>query len=85
MEPYRIRFVISRDTREFDFRVGSVYTFKKMPRVKSPDLKVINIRLKASDVRLARQIARTRTIPYQHVIRGWVSDGAAKAKAGSSK
>jgi predicted DNA binding CopG/RHH family protein len=53
-----------------------------MPRA-SADLVLITIRLRREDVAYARAEAKRRTVPYQHVIRGWVADAvdAAKRKA----
>lgn len=52
-----------------------------MPREKSVEaLVLITIRLRASDVEHARCVARRMAIPYQHVIRGWVGQGATRAQ-----
>lgn len=52
-----------------------------MPREKSVEaLVLITIRLRASDVAHARVVARRMAIPYQHVIRGWVGQGALRSQ-----
>jgi len=48
-----------------------------MPRPKSKDLALINLRLRTADIEAARQRATALGVPYQHVIRAWVADGAA--------
>lgn len=52
-----------------------------MPREKSTNLVLITIRLTAEAVKHARTVAKRLAIPYQHVIRGWVTDAANEAKA----
>ena len=47
-----------------------------MPRVKSKNLVFLSINLLKRDVRVAKKIAEKRGIPYQHVIRAWVTHGA---------
>jgi len=57
-----------------------------MPRVKNPDLRIVNMRLRRQDIHTARVVARARVIPYQHVIRGWVSEMAKRERErGKSK
>lgn len=52
-----------------------------MPREKSVEaLVLITIRLRAKDVEKARSVARQMAIPYQHVIRGWVGQGASRSQ-----
>lgn len=36
----------------------------------------ITINLRTRDVSRARELAKTQAIPYQHVIRRWVAEGA---------
>lgn len=43
------------------------------------ELVLITIRLRKADVDHARAEAAQAAIPYQHVIRGWVAQGAARA------
>ena len=50
-----------------------------MTRERNLDLVVITLRLRTRDVKAARAVAKTSAIPYQHVIREWVANGARKA------
>ncbi len=56
-----------------------------MGRVKSRDLVLVNLRLRKKDVAEARREAQRLSIPYQHVIRGWVSEGADASLARRTK
>jgi hypothetical protein len=47
-----------------------------VPRKKDPTLRLVAIRLHKADLAVARDVARRRARPYQHVVRDWVSDGA---------
>jgi hypothetical protein len=44
--------------------------------MKNPDLVAIHMRFRRQDVDAARRIAKERAMPYQHVLRGWVTDRA---------
>jgi predicted DNA binding CopG/RHH family protein len=48
-----------------------------MPRPKSLDLRLLSLRLRLADIDVARRHAESLGIPYQHVIREWVAQGAA--------
>jgi predicted DNA binding CopG/RHH family protein len=39
-----------------------------------PGLKLVGIRLFASDIRAVKALARARRVSYQVMLRGWVSD-----------
>lgn len=51
-----------------------------MPRVKNNNLTLVTLRLLKSDLAVARKLGRARAIPYTHVLRGWVSDGAVRSQ-----
>ena len=49
-----------------------------MPRAKNPELRLIAIRLRKRDLAVARKKARLLGIPYQHIVRTWVAEGASR-------
>lgn len=49
-----------------------------MPRAKNPDLHLVAIRLRMQDIAVARRRSRQLGIPYQHIVRRWVTEGAAR-------
>ena len=53
-----------------------------MARPKQKDLVFISIRLRKQDIRDAKVRAKGLSIPYQHVIRGWVADAAKGVRDG---
>jgi hypothetical protein len=46
----------------------------------NPDLVLITLRLRGEDVRRARAEAKRLSIPYTHVIRGWVAEAATRMR-----
>ncbi len=42
-------------------------------------LKPIYIRLREDDVQTARKVARRERLPYQRVLRGWITEMASRA------
>lgn len=56
-----------------------VYT-ERVPPVKDPHLKLMSLRLDKRDLAVARKEGKRRDMPYQHVLRGWVTSGADRAR-----
>jgi hypothetical protein len=52
-----------------------------VPRPKNPELVLTNLRLLRADVATARRESERLGTPYQHIVRGWVADGAAAVRA----
>jgi hypothetical protein len=57
-----------------------MYLVRMATKTRSGLIKV-TINLRARDVAFAKRVARARAVPYQHVVRGWVSDGVERVEA----
>lgn len=57
-----------------------ICTTLEVPFRKNPDLVIITLRVRKQDVAKARKVAKTEAIPYQHVLRRWISSGAEAAR-----